>query len=285
MGKQSLKNFKLGACAKVLLCIILLSGNLNSYGDVTTYQWASIYNQRGFVIKQPAGTSDFVAAGTVFDATLSPSVGSLHGIQFMHLDASGNILSTKVHYINVGNPNNHDESYRVVDLTEDPDNGGFYITLQVNDKTPGAEQDFIWLYHVDVNGNRTATYDRHIGNDPNHTNFSHKNYYATATTYYNHQFFVCGYAADGTQFPGEPDATHSDKWGMLVRIYSGGIRMTFWDTPPANNLDFDMPLAMHVDPNTHTLLVTGAANAISFTSPITNFYSTTCGILSMSFDP
>lgn len=259
--------------------IALLLLHFQSYAVVNTYQWPAQVNQRGFVLKQVSNSSDFVAAGTIYDMVLAPSYGNLHGFQFMHLDANGHVLSTKIHYLS--NTSSDLISYRVVDIAEGDitGTGGFIITLQVNDKTPGKENDYILIYHVDINGNED--HHHHIKTDVTFP-VNHKNLYATSTLIYNHCLFICGYAGENSEYPNQPDIYSTDKLGMLIKVFAGGIRICLWDSPNgATSYDYDMATKMYLsESGTPSLLLTGAANVVN-SSGNTNY----SGILAMSFDP
>lgn len=250
----------------------------NSFAIVKTYDWNQ--NHRGYSIEQVPGTGlrggpaiEYVAAGTVHDINTGQ-----YGWHFMHLDANGTIISDRTSW---SDPDDN-QDFRVVDIAA-ADGNTFWITIQVRDKTPGAEEDYIYIAGVDITGAdlplNPATAIRSIA-----TQGSHKNLYPTHSYFAsNGTLNICGYAADNTQYPNEPKNSSTSKYGIFIECYlsSGPVAYASyaWETGGNAGRDFDMPLriAPSSRDSEYPLLVTGAVN-----SSTDNNLS---GVLLMKFDP
>lgn len=244
---------------RLLLTTTVLGGlSMQADAKLVTHEWET--NHRGYSIELVPGTdengveAEYVAAGTVYDQETSAFAW-----HFMHLDIDGNVLHERTTW--VSSAGNRME-FRVVDIAAQNDDA-FWITVQVRGMgvTSG---DFIYLAGVHKNGVDLPT-NAAIAIVSNQ--LSHYNLYPTHSYFAsNGSIYICGYAADGTSYPSQPNNFYSNKYGMLLKcdVATRGIAAQFWDSYTdlfERITDYDM--ALRVVPNSYEnefpLLVTGAA--------------------------
>jgi hypothetical protein len=237
---------------------LLCSVNPSIYAAVKTHQWME--NHRGYSIElrgtTPGGTDEYVAAGTVFDKGGT----GLHGWHFMRLDQNGNVLASRMAWIPGGDDGY--VSFRVVDV-ERQNYDKFWVVIQVRDQTPGLENDYIYIAGVDANGNDLAVNPTTIIKSAEK---DHTNVYATNALYQHGYLYICGYVADGTQYPAEPNNTTSDKYSIMLTCDMSVAPATLvnnytWNSLHHGSTDFDMALHISLPNNNVPVLVTGAVNS------------------------
>ncbi len=226
------------------------------FADVNTLTWA--HNLKGYSIEQIPGSTEFVAAGTVYD----PMYAGYNGTHFLRLDANGNVLFSRIMWNAVGYNNNY-ESWNVIDIAvEDVDK--YWITYQVRGKWAGQEKDYIHANRVDGNGNSAFSpplYNWYMHYSAN-GDTRQQNLYPTHTLWYDHALYICGYAAANTEYPNVPHHAYSDKAGFILKYddITGNITPYFWNTG-GGETDFDMALRMRLTSNGQIML-TGAMNIV-----------------------
>lgn len=248
-----------------------------SFATVKTHLWEE--NHRGYSLEEIPGTGvggsliEYVAAGTVYE-------NGMVGWHFMHLDENGTVLDSRISY-SAG----IDEEFRVVDITVESATK-FWITIQARHTVAGAAYDYIYVAGVDQMGNDLPVNPAiHITAASYIT--THRNLYPTHALYMGSSLYICGYAADNTEFGNTPQES-SDKYGMIIRCDVNSNPVTnhyyFWSTYNGTSPIADFDMALRLSPSVgpggapdFPLLLTGSINAHG-----TGY---TCGILAMTVRP
>ncbi|MCB9064582.1 MAG: T9SS type A sorting domain-containing protein [Chitinophagales bacterium] len=263
--------------SRLAIFLILLGVSNTSFGTVKTHLWEE--NHRGYSLEEIPGTGvggtliEYVAAGTVYE-------NGRVGWHFMHLNENGVILNSRISYSTT-----EDEQFRVVDITVESANK-FWITMQARHISSGSEYDYIYVAGVDQAGNDLPVNPAlHITSAP--TMVTHRNLYPTHSLYMGDGLFICGYAAENTEFGNSPQES-SDKIGMIMKCEVNSTPVTtnytFWNTHNSYLTLGDFDMALRISPSVgpgmvpdFPLLVTGSVNGYG-----TGYI---CGILAMTVRP
>lgn len=254
--------------------------SIPAYSVHKTYMWPSgpDDDHMGYSIELIPGTgengipAEYVAAGTVGGGAWFPA--NTYKWHFMRLDDNGTIMQERISEAN--DPN---IELRVVDIAAES-NTKFWITIQVRDKTPGAEKDYVYVAGVDDNG-LSLPMNPNVAINNNSAFSTYENIYATHSLFSNGSLYICGYAGENTQYPNAPDKVSSKKIGMMLKVdlsVSPALPSIYtWNTGGDPTIDFDMPLRIAPSSagNDFPLLVTGAANT---------YAREISGVLVMEFD-
>lgn len=244
---------------RLLLTTTVLGGlSMQADAKLVTHEWET--NHRGYSIELVPGTdengvaAEYVAAGSVYDQETSAFAW-----HFMHLDVNGNVLDERTTWTS---PLANVYEFRVVDIAVQSEDA-FWITVQARG-IGSSTGDFIYLAGVDING-ADLPVNPDIAIVAGEGQYS--NLYPTHSYFgSNGSIYICGYAADGTNYPSQPNNHYSDKYGMLLKceVATKAVTATFWDSYKdgfRGYTDYDM--ALRIVPGSYEdefpLLVTGAA--------------------------
>ncbi|MBS1778961.1 MAG: T9SS type A sorting domain-containing protein [Bacteroidetes bacterium] len=257
----------------LLLLTLLLGISLKTSAIVNSHEWINDYD--GYSIEQIPGTGingvpeEFIAVGTKRGVqTLSTYYPDVFALHIIKLNASGNILASRLIWAPIGTNIDPLVGYESVRITPEYNNLGsftnnFWIIAQARQMRPvGTQKDFIYCHQIDVNlSDPTPTNRFYIKNATSQITYT--NLYPTHALCYNDQLYICGFAANGNvAYNNYPLNTSTDKIGVVIKcdINTHAISNYAWDTY-CDYADYDMPLKMRLsEGHPGEILVTGGIN-------------------------